>query len=166
VGTVTLLPSSPEIAVLRHGDPVVAQAIVALQRRAYRIEAELIGYPALPPLRESPADIMVSAEQFQGITSRGRLAAVISTDRAGETTTICRLCVAPECARRGYGTRLVGHVVRTARGPLLVSTARANTPAVGLYLKLGFETHREWTSPDGLALVTLRHSGVEGGSDK
>ncbi len=161
----TPLPSSPEIAVLRHADPVVAQAIVALQRRAYRIEAQLIGYPDLPPLRESPANIMGSAEKFQGITSRGRLAAMISTDGVGEATTICRLCVAPECARRGYGTRLVSHVLRTARGPVRVSTAQANSPAVTLYLKLGFETYQEWTSSDGLALVTLRHSGVEAEGD-
>lgn len=134
-------------------------AIVALQRKAYKPEAELVGYPDLPPLKESPADIIGSADRFFGIASRGRLAAVISTEDKDDDTLISRLCVAPDCARRGYGLRLVRHVLEMAPGPVLVSTARANAPALGLYRKLGFDTCREWTTPDGLALVTLRHAG-------
>ena len=149
------------IARLRHRDPAVAMAIVALQRVAYRAEAELIGYPALPPLNESPAHIMASEERFYGITSRGRLIALISTETSGESLTICRLCVAPDCSRRGHGERLVRHVLNDADGPTLVSTAEANAPAVTLYRKLGFAPERVWTTPEGLALISLRHSGTD-----
>lgn len=155
----TPFPASPNISRLRHEDPVVAMAIVALQRNSYRLEAKLIGYPDLPPLKESPADIMGSTDKFLGIASRGRLAAVISTEETGETTIISRLCVAPDCARRGHGLRLVRHVLELAPGPVMVSTAQANGPALGLYRKLDFETCREWITQDGLALVTLRHPG-------
>jgi len=158
----TSLPASREISRLRHHDPVVAMAIVALQRKAYTVEAELVGYPDLPPLKESPADIIGSTDSFFGIATRGRLAAVISTEETGDNTNISRLCVAPDCARRGYGLRLVRHVLEMAPGPVTVSTAQANDPALGLYRKVGFDTCREWTTPDGLALVTLRHAGPTG----
>ncbi len=151
----------PKIAVLNHRDPVVAQAIVALQRRAYRAEADLIGFPALPPLRESPADIMASAEIFLGITSRGRLVAAISTEPCTDSTAICRLCVAPECTRRGYAAGLVRHVLEEAPGEVVVSTARDNIPAIALYRKFGFEQERESTSGEGLALVVLRCRGSD-----
>lgn len=152
------------IARLRHRDPPVAMAIVALQRIAYRAEAELIGYPALPPLKESPADIMASDESFYGVTTRGRLIALISTEQSDGSTTICRLCVAPDCSRRGHGQRLVRHVLTGADGPTLVSTAEANAPAVTLYRKLGFVPERVWTTPEGLALISLRHSAPDGAS--
>jgi ribosomal protein S18 acetylase RimI-like enzyme len=155
----TPFPATPDISPLRHNDPVVAMAIVALQRKAYKVEAELVGYPDLPPLKESPADIMGSNDKFFGIASRGRLVAVISTEDTSDATVVSRLCVAPDCARRGHGLRLVRHVLDLAPGPVTVSTAQANAPALGLYRKLGFETCREWTTQDGLALVTLRHTG-------
>jgi ribosomal protein S18 acetylase RimI-like enzyme len=153
-------PTSPEISALRHRDPFIAQAVVALQRRAYRVESELIGYPDLPPLKDTPTDIMTGTESFLGITSRGRLVALISSEHDGDTTIICRLCVAPESVRRGFASRLVRHVLKTAPGAVLVSTAQANIPATRLYRKLGFTTHRQWTTPDGLPLVSMRHPGI------
>lgn len=158
----TSIPASRDISRLRHHDPVVAMAIVALQRKAYKVEADMLGYPDLPPLKETPADIMGSTDNFSGIASRGTLAAVISTEDTGDSTLISRLCVAPDCTRRGYGLRLVRHVLDLARGTVMVSTAQANVPALGLYRKLGFETCREWDTQDGLALVTLRHRESSG----
>lgn len=152
-----MFPGRPtEVTLLRHSEPMVAQAIITLQRRAYRAEAQLIGFPDLPPLRESPADIISSDETFHGLTGRSGLIALTAIQRSEDVTIISRLCVPPEHARRGHATRLVRHVLETSDHDVLVETAEANEPALRLYGKLGFQRCGKRLSPEGLGLVTLR----------
>lgn len=148
--------STQGIAVLRHREPMIAQAIVALQRRAYRVEAELVDFPALPPLKESPSDIMASDEVFHGVTIQSRLVAMLAVHSSTQGTRISRLCVAPENTGRGYATRLLRHVLESASLPVTVTTAAKNLPALALYGKLGFVTDQTHPSKEGLELVTLR----------
>ena len=42
--------ATQEISVLHHREPMIAQAIVALQRRAYKVEADLLDFPDQPEL--------------------------------------------------------------------------------------------------------------------
>lgn len=137
---------------------MVAQAIVALQRRAYVAEAELVDFPGLPPLTVSPADIMNSVETFYGVAVRSGLAALVAIERDGQTTVVSRLCVAPDHTRRGHATRLLRRVMEDSHGDLVVTTAAANRPALALYGKLGFVVSGKASSPEGLGLVTLRLS--------
>jgi ribosomal protein S18 acetylase RimI-like enzyme len=155
-----LFGHSSDIAHLRHQEPTVAQAIVALQRRAYRPEADLLDFPGLPPLKESPADIIASVETFYGLTTQGRLIALAATEACPEGTVITRLCVAPGHVRRGHAARLIRHVVEQSRGPVKVTTAAGNHPAIALYEKCGFVIQERHDSYEGLKLVTLRRPEI------
>jgi hypothetical protein len=53
---------------------VSAEQIWHLQQRSYRIEAELIGWEDLPPLRESVEDLMACGETFAVFWEEGDVA--------------------------------------------------------------------------------------------
>jgi ribosomal protein S18 acetylase RimI-like enzyme len=146
---------SGQIFILRHREPDVAHSIVDLQRVAYGVEADLIDYPSLPPLADTPLDIMASNERFLGTFRAERLAGMIACEEMQDRLLISRLCVHPGHARQGIGSRLVRHVVAQAGTAISVTTAQANHPAIALYTRLGFQPISRFSSEDGLALVTL-----------
>jgi ribosomal protein S18 acetylase RimI-like enzyme len=149
--------ATQEISVLRHREPMIAQAIVALQRRAYKVEADLLDFPALPPLQESPAVIMASREIFYGLTSRTGLLAMLATESMPDRVVISRLCVSPSSTRRGYATRLIRHILGHTEQPILVTTGAANEPALMLYRGMGFTDFEQHETVEGLKLITLRY---------
>ena len=59
-------------------DDKLAQRILLIQRLAYRIEAELIGFDGIPALHETLADLKQSDEVFCGYFVDNILAGVIS----------------------------------------------------------------------------------------
>jgi ribosomal protein S18 acetylase RimI-like enzyme len=143
------------VVTLLHREPAVAREIVDLQQIAYAPEAELLGFPRLPPLMESVSNIIASDERFSGVRFRSGLAGMVATEGDVDPTRISRLCVAPQHARRGIATLLLRHVLTEATRDISVSTARANWPAVALYTGLGSVVTESHVSPEGLPLVTL-----------
>jgi ribosomal protein S18 acetylase RimI-like enzyme len=127
----------------RHGDP-----LIAVQRAASAVEAELLGYADLPGLRETAEDL--AGEELWVAELDGAVIALIGL----EGDTIARLAVDPRFARRGLGRALVRHAV--ACGAVSVGTAAANAPALALYASLGFSPVRSGTVGDGLPYVWLR----------
>jgi ribosomal protein S18 acetylase RimI-like enzyme len=116
-------------------DGEVAAAVLALQRRAYRVEAELIGVDGIPPLTETLAELQRSGETFLGAFVDGALAAVVSWKSDGQTLDIHRLAVDPGAFRRGVGRALVRAVLAmaTTERRAIVQTGEANEPAKALY---------------------------------
>ncbi|MCO5186525.1 MAG: GNAT family N-acetyltransferase [Anaerolineae bacterium] len=144
------------VTLLDHRDMVTAAAILAVQHAAYAVEAALIDYPALPPLRETAQTIRNSDEQFLGCREDGRLLGVLSFELLRERLHICRLAVHPDFVRRGVaGALLVSAENLTDRLTITVSTAERNTPAIALYTKHGYAITQHITTPDGLPLVLL-----------
>lgn len=124
-----------------HRAPDVAAELMVVQRAAYRVEADLIGYQGLPGLTEGPADIAgldltVLAVRDDG----GELLGLLGYERDGEEVDIDRLAVAPAAFRQGVGRALVVavHDREADAGRFKVSTGSDNTPAVALYTALGY----------------------------
>lgn len=134
----------------------VAEDILKLQQLAYRIEADLIGFADLPPLKESAEDVQNSAEDFYGYFARGQLCAVISVQRANEVMEICRLCVHPAQFRKGIAQQMLQYVEQHVNGyeEIRVSTGTGNHPAVQFYKKNGFSELRRVQTLEGL-FITL-----------
>jgi ribosomal protein S18 acetylase RimI-like enzyme len=111
-------------------DRAVAGAALAVQRRAYRVEADLVGFDAIPPLHESLADLQASTETFLAANVDGQLAGLVSWKRAGDTLDLHRLAVDPRFFRAGIGRALV-RAAEAAEGDarrVIVRPARAMRP--------------------------------------
>jgi ribosomal protein S18 acetylase RimI-like enzyme len=133
----------PPTLIVRAIDPTsvgTASAIARIQRAAYRIEADLIGYDRIPPLVETEDDVRALDLQMLGALDGDLIVGLVGYAVDGDTVDIDRLAIDPRWFRRGIGRALVTEV--DAREPaaarFLVSTGAANTPAVTLYQSLGY----------------------------
>jgi ribosomal protein S18 acetylase RimI-like enzyme len=113
--------------------------VLAVQRAAYAIEAELIGYPDLPPLRETLAALQATEEELWLCCEGDALVGVVGLEQCDEEMVIARLFVAPSSFRRGVGSALVAHALAQAAGRRVrVGTGGRNAPALALYERFGF----------------------------
>jgi ribosomal protein S18 acetylase RimI-like enzyme len=121
-----------------------AQAVLQLQRLAYRVEAELIGSDGIPPLWETLEELRTCGEQFLSALVKGNLVGAISWRFSADTIDIHRLVVHPAHFRRGIATALVhGALDEPTAKRAIVQTGAHNAPAAALYLREGFEQIEE-----------------------
>lgn len=148
------------IRALDLADAAIAERVLVIQRLAYAIEAELIGFDGIPPLHEDLAGLMSSTELWLGRYSDGELVAAVAyelPDRA--TIEISRLVVDPAHARRGHGRALLDHLDELEPRPTsLVSTGTANTPATSLYLSRGYTADSETEIAPGITITHFRRN--------
>lgn len=137
-------------------DSTSAAEVHDLQRKAYRIEAELIGTEEIPPLKETLEQLQNSGETFIGCYIGDRLAVAVSFKKEGEVLDIHRVMVHPDFFRRGIAGRLMDHLEQRKYTGIIVSTGAANTPAVKLYEKLGFERQTDTVVGDGLVIANFK----------
>ncbi|MED4783561.1 GNAT family N-acetyltransferase [Brevibacillus choshinensis] len=129
-----------------------------LQQAAYRVEAELIGWSDLPPLRETVEELMGSEETFIAYVEEGELAGALSFQRMGDQLDIHKMIVDPKHFRKGIARQLLLHLetiypdVKT----IVVSTGARNEPAVQLYLRQGYESTGTKEVAPGLELAFFR----------
>ncbi|MDP1849032.1 MAG: GNAT family N-acetyltransferase [Solirubrobacteraceae bacterium] len=143
----------------REGD-----AVLAVQRAGYAVEARLIGVGSLPPQHETLDDLR--REQIWVADDGGDVAGVLGV-QVGNELEIARLVVAPEHMRRGIGRALARHAIVLAGDRVIrVGTAAANGPALALYAALGFERVRERIVGNGLPYVDLRRPAGEAATDR
>jgi ribosomal protein S18 acetylase RimI-like enzyme len=135
-------------------DEATAREVLQVQLESYAVESRLIEYPDFPPLRQTARDLQDSGERFFVSRIGGAVAGAISVAAVNGTADICRLVVSPAHMGKGIGTVLVRAVEAAyPASRITVSTAWKNTPAVRLYLKLGYRILRRPFLPDGLELV-------------
>ena len=134
-------------------DRELADALAAMQRAAYRVEADLVGSDEIPPLHEKGEDLARADERFLGDPGAG----FVAYTREGAHVDVCRLVVHPLYHRQGVATRLLDALdaAEGDRERTTVSTAAGNVPALTLYERRGFRRTRTWTTPGGLKLVQL-----------
>ena len=110
--------------------------LLALQKAAYTVEAELIGSSEIPPLKDTLRDLMRCGETFYGCFEKGRLVGAISYKCEGRVLDVHRLVVHPDHFRKGIGRSLVLHLENAERtaGRIVLSTGTKNYPATKLCL--------------------------------
>jgi len=128
-------------------------ALLAVQRAGYAVEARLVGVACLPPQHVTLDDLR--GETLWVAEEDGSIVGVLGLED-GVDVVIARLVVAPERMGRGIGRALARHAIALAGDRALrVGTAAANRPALALYDSLGFRRVAQRTVADGLAYVEL-----------
>ena len=69
--------------------------MLAVQHAAYAIEAELIGYPDLPPLHETLAALEATEEELWLCEEGDAVVGVVGLEHGEDEMVIARLFVAP-----------------------------------------------------------------------
>ena len=143
------------IRALDLGDRDTVEAIVALQRASYRIEADLLGARTLPALTETPRQLRRSGEDFLGAFEGERLVGAVSWKRTGPLVDIHRMVVDPERFRRGIAAALLAALDEHEAGVerMVVATGAANPPARRLYERYGFTPVQERVVSGSIAIV-------------
>ncbi|MFJ7727626.1 GNAT family N-acetyltransferase [Neobacillus sp. NPDC097160] len=119
----------------------LVKELFELQTASYLVEAKLIDFFEIPPLKETMDELKECGESFFGFFEGEKLAAALSYTIDGEELTICRMVVHPKHFRKGIAQRLLEEVENNKKALRVfkVSTGKDNTPAKSLYLKNGYK---------------------------
>jgi ribosomal protein S18 acetylase RimI-like enzyme len=147
---------SEEVRALDLEDCATLEALIALQRASYRVEADLLSVETLPALTESGEELRAGGEAFLGAYDGPRLVGAVSWRRLGGLLDIHRLVVHPDAFRRGVASRLLDALDEAQPGATrtIVATGAANDPARRLYERRGFQPYDERLAPGGVPIVT------------
>lgn len=87
--------------------------ILALQRLAFRSEADLLGCETIPPLMQTLTDLEAEFDEgtmLKAVSDEGVLAGSVRGCRDGGTLRIGKLMVHPDFQGRGLGRRLLAQM--------------------------------------------------------
>ncbi|WP_353049950.1 GNAT family N-acetyltransferase [Bacillus sp. ISL-35] len=146
----------PVIREIELNNVMAAAEVLDLQKKSYRIEADLIGTDEIPPLKETFEQLQNCGETFIGYFIEGVLAGAVSYKKSGEVLDIHRMMVHPDFFRRGIAGKLLAEVERQECHEIIVSTGAANTPAIKLYEKLGFVRQGDSVVGNGLVIANFK----------
>lgn len=121
-------------------NPKVAEEVLNVQIPSYTVEAELIDFYEIPPLKETVDTLQQCGETFFGYYLNEELCGAISIKMDHLVLDIHRLIVHPKHFRKGIAKKLLEFIERNYDGveSIIVSTGAKNTPAITLYEKNGF----------------------------
>ncbi|WP_211655152.1 GNAT family N-acetyltransferase [Planococcus alpniumensis] len=137
-------------------DERIARDIQSIQRPAYRIEAELMGFHDIPHISETINEIQQSGETFLGYQD-DYLKGFISYKEEDGVIDIYRLVVDPLQFRQGIARSLVDHLLKQKNAAeFIVSTGTANVPARKLYESFGFREDETFEVAPGVTCTQFR----------
>ena len=148
------------VLVVDHRDAAIAGRLLEIQRRAYAVEAELIGFDGIPPLVESLDQLQSADLTVLAVVDGDDMVAMLGYSESGGVIDIDRLAVHPSHFRRGLGRMLLDHLrARHAGSPIVVSTGADNLPAVALYERAGYTRLADHVIEGSLRIANFRLSG-------
>ena len=131
-----------------------ANDVLSIQIPSYEVEAKIIGYSEIPPLKDTVETLQKCEEIFFGYYENTELCGAISLKVDDNVANIHRLIVHPNHFRKGIAQLLVNFAISNFDVKKVeVATGSKNTPAVNFYLKNGFEKTKEVTINEQLSLT-------------
>ena len=125
---------------LNLNDEITSKSVLELQVDSYKIEAEIIGFYEIPPLKDTIKSLKESEEIFYGYYINNVLSGIISFKIIENVLDIHRVAVHPDFFRMGIAEKLINYVekLECSIEKIVVCTGSTNLPAVNLYLKNGY----------------------------
>ncbi|MGE7676510.1 GNAT family N-acetyltransferase [Lysinibacillus sp. NPDC094403] len=139
-------------------NPKFAKEVLNIQIPSYKVEAELIDFYELPPLKDTVETLQHCEETFFGFYLNEELCGVISIKTENDIVKIHRLIVHPNHFRKGIAKKLLDFIESNYKSfeTIIVSTGSQNTPAVTFYLKNGFSKKEETRVTEHLSLTSFK----------
>jgi len=150
---------TPELADFEIAEIKDAEAIFALQQRAYQSEAELYHDWNIPPLRETLEELKEEFKRqlFLKVVLEGRIVGSVRGRLDKGTCHVGRLIVHPDFQQRGIGTRLLleleKHCADAKRFELF--TGKQSEKNIHLYQQVGYCSFKEQHLSDKVTLVFM-----------
>jgi GNAT superfamily N-acetyltransferase len=139
-------------------DDRLVKELYELQRAAYLIEARLINFYDIPPLKETIDELTECDETFFGYFEENSLVGALSYTIDGQELTICRMMVHPNHFRKGIAQELL-HAVEKRNGDISifkVATGKENLPARALYQNNGYHHLEDIEIVPGFFISSLK----------
>lgn len=140
-------------------NPGISKEVLNIQIPSYKIEAEIIDFYDIPPLKDTVHSLQQCGETFFGYYLNDELCGVISIKIDDGIIDIHRLMVHPYHFRKGIAKKLLKFVEggnKEKSATIMVSTGTKNTPAIDFYLKMGFSKTEEKSVSEGLSLTSFK----------
>lgn len=134
-------------------------AVLAVQRAAFTIEAQLYDDPSLPPLQESREQLVADLDRSHGLVALDgdRVVGSVRARVEGTSLHIARLSVAPDQQGRGLGTLLLARAESVAQAEeALLFTGHLSASNLRLYARAGYVEQRRVRVDERVTLVYLR----------
>lgn len=121
-------------------DAAIAEEVLRIQIPSYRVEAELIDFYEIPPLKDTVDTLRNCGENFYGYYINNELCGAIAIMFENNIIDIHRLIIHPNHFRKGIAKQLLQHIesVGVSGSVIVVSTGSKNAPAVNLYKQSGY----------------------------
>lgn len=121
-----------------------AKDLLTIQIPSYKVEAEIIGYDEIPPLKDTVNTLKQCGETFFGYYIKEELCAAISVKVIDNEVDIHRLIVHPDHFRKGIAQKLLTFIEgQFDTMTITVATGSKNSPPITLYMKNGFRITKE-----------------------
>jgi predicted N-acetyltransferase YhbS len=134
-------------------------AVLAVQRAAFTVEAQLYDDPSLPPLQESREQLVADLHRSHGLVALDgdRVVGSVRVRVEGTSLHIARLSVAPDQQGRGLGTLLLARAESVAEAEeALLFTGHLSASNLRLYARAGYVEQRRVRVDERVTLVYLR----------
>jgi len=126
-------------------NPHTAKQVLDLQKASYIVEAKLIDFFDIPPLKDNVESIRACEEIFFGYFDTSKIIGIISLKHTDNIIDIHRVAVCPVYFRKGIAQSLLTFIenldIYTQK--IIVSTGKNNFPAINFYLKNGYKIEGE-----------------------
>ncbi|MFY0758113.1 GNAT family N-acetyltransferase [Metabacillus dongyingensis] len=139
-------------------NPKFAVEVLNIQIPSYKVEAEIIDFYEIPPLKDTAETLQQCRETFFGYYISEELCGAISIKVEKDVMDIHRLIVHPKYFRKGIAKMLLDFIESHLEGieTIIVSTGSKNTPAVNFYEKNGFSKIGETRVNERLSLTSFK----------
>jgi|SRR5690625_1409332 len=139
-------------------NPVRAQKVLDIQILSYRVEAEIINFYDIPPLKDTVETLQQCGETFFGYYRNEELCGIIAIIIKENVIDIQRLVVHPKHFRQGIAEKLLKFVEQQNEGchMITVATGTQNKPAVNFYIKNGFLKTTEEKITESVSLTYFK----------
>lgn len=136
----------------------LAEEVLNIQIPSYKVEAEIIEFYDIPPLKDTVYTLQQCGETFFGYYLKEELCGVISIKVENGILDIHRLMVHPKHFKKGIAKMLLDFIENDNEGfeTIIVSTGSKNIPAVTFYLKNGFSKTEEISITERLSITSFK----------